>query len=438
MPQSKERFLYSFMPHPTTMAFPQAAVPPMARIRQSLSDEHIKNVRAELKKRLLESGQLDGVKAGDKIAITAGSRGMGGFVELLKGIVDAVKSKGGEPFIIPAMGSHGGATEDGQTEILHRLGVDEDDIGAEIKATMATHALGNVKTGAIAHLDDIAAQADGIIVLGRTKTHPENRKGIASGLLKMVTVGLGKQAGAQEAHTHGLWDSVRYVPELTMAKAKILCGVAVVENGFHQPVEIEVVEPKYDAFKDSDERLLKVAQPHVADLPFRQLDLLIVDELGKDVSGTGMDLNVIGSWRMNGGKPEPDFRRIVVLSLTHASLGNGLGIGLADFTTRRFVDQFDAEVTYVNLLTATEPDVMNTKEALLPLALASDKDAIATALYSSLASAEGPRVCRIRNTSRLDEFWVSPALLGELGSNSKFKVESQPALLKFNNQGNLF
>jgi len=410
----------------------------MVRIRQDLSDEHIKNVHSDLRKKLIDSGYLDGIRANGRIAITAGSRGMGGFVELLKGIVDAVKSKGGEPFIIPAMGSHGGATEKGQIEILHRLGVKEDDIGAEIKATMATHALGNVKTGAIAHLDDIAAEADGIIVLGRTKTHPENRKGIASGLLKMVTVGLGKQAGAQEAHTHGLWDSVKYVPELTMAKAKILCGVAVVENGFHQPVEIEVVEPKYDAFKDSDERLLKVAQPHVADLPFRQLDLLIVDELGKDVSGTGMDLNVIGNWRMNGGKPEPDFRRIVVLSLTHASVGNGLGIGLADFTTQRFVEEFDAEVTYVNLLTATEPDVMNTKEGLLPIALPSDQDAIGTALFSSLASAECPRVCRIKNTSRLDEFLVSPSLLGELEKDAKFSVKSEPEPLIFNNRGNLF
>lgn len=426
------------MARPSTMPFPQAVIPPMALIRQSLSDKHIKNVRGALKKKLVDSGYLDGITTNDRIAITAGSRGMGGFVELLKGIVDAVKYKGAEPFLIPAMGSHGGATEAGQIEILHRLGVDEDDIGAEIKATMATHALGNVKTGAIAHLDDIAADADGIIVLGRTKTHPENREGIASGLLKMVTVGLGKQIGAQEAHTHGLWNSVQYVPELTMEKAKILCGVAVVENGFHQPVEIEVVQPKYDAFKDSDERLLKVAQPHVADLPFQQLDLLIVDELGKDISGTGMDLNVIGSWRMNGGNPEPDFRRIVVLSLTHGSLGNGLGIGLADFTTQRFVDEFDAEVTYVNLLTATEPDVMNTKEGLLPLALASDKDAIATALFSSLASVEGPRVCRIRNTSRLDEFWSSPALLGELENDARFKIESEPMSLKFNNEGNLF
>ena len=420
------------------MPFPGVPGPSLARVRQALSDEHIDDVRGEVCRKLVASGLIDNLDAGAKIAITAGSRGMGGFVELLGGIVDAVKQKGGEPFIIPAMGSHGGAVEDGQIEILHRLGVNESELGTEIRATMKTHALGTAKTGAIAHLDDIAAAADGIIVLGRTKTHPENREGIASGLLKMVTVGLGKQAGAQEAHTHGLWESVRAVPELTMAKARILCGVAVVENAYHQPVEIEVVPPQFTAFKESDERLLKVAQPHVADLPFKELDLLIVDELGKDISGTGMDLNVIGNWRMNGGPREPDFRRIVVLSLTHGSLGNGLGIGLADFTTQRFVEEFDWNTTYVNLFTATEPAAMNSREGQLPLALMSDREAIEAALFSSLASPENPRVCRIKNTSHLDEFWVSPALAGELEGNGKFSVETEAIPLRYNPEGNLF
>lgn len=426
------------MVHRSTMPFPRVASPPLFRVRQHLSDEHVADVHGDVRRKLLESGCLDGIQSGAKIAVTAGSRGMGGFTELLGGIVDAVKQKGGEPFIIPAMGSHGGAVEKGQIEILHRLGVNEDQLGAEIRATMKTHALGTANNGSVAHLDDVAARADGIIVLGRTKTHPENREGIASGLLKMVTVGLGKQAGAQEAHSHGLWESVREVPELTMAKAKILCGVAVVENAYRRPVEIEVVSPRYDAFRDSDERLLKVAQPHVADLPFRQLDLLIVDELGKDISGTGMDLNVIGNWRMNGGPREPDFRRIVVLSLTHGSLGNGLGIGLADFTTQRFVDEFDWNTTYVNLFTATEPGAMNSREGQLPLALSTDREAIEAALFSSLASAEHPRVCRIRNTAHLSEFWASPALVSELGGNDKFSTDGKAEPLGYDGKGNLF
>ena len=404
---------------------------------QLLTRDHVEDVRAETQQRLLQSGLLNSLKPDARIAITAGSRGMGGFVELIGGIIDAVKASGGRPFLIPAMGSHGGATEEGQTEILRRLGVTEESIGAPINATMQTHAVGTSDTGAIAHLDSVAAKADGIIVLARTKTHPENTAGVASGLLKMVTVGLGKQAGAQEAHTHGLWQSVNAVPKLTMAHAKILCGVAVVENGFRQPVVINVVPPHYAAFHDSDEQLLEAAKPHVAKIPFQQLDLLTVDELGKNISGTGMDLNVIGNWRMTGGPHEPDYRRIAVLSLTNASLGNGLGIGLADFTTKRFLDEYDSAVTYVNLLTATEPDAMNTREGPLPIALGSDREAIEVALFSSLAS-ERPRVCRIKSTAMLDELWVSEALLDEVKQNSGLRVSSGAAPLEFDEKGNLF
>ena len=419
------------------MPFPRRELPPLARIKQELPKEHVDDVRGEVRQKLLAAGLRDRLKPGARIAITAGSRGMGGFVELVSEIVETIKMAGGDPFIIPAMGSHGGATADGQVEILKRLGITEPSVRAPIHATMKTRALGTSKTGAIAHLDDLAAQADGIIVLGRTKTHPENKEGVASGLLKMVTVGLGKQVGAQEAHTHGLWPSVRAMPRLTIEKAPIVFGIAVVENAFRQPVKIEVVPPTYEAFREADERLLEQAKPHVATVPFQQLDVLVVDELGKNVSGTGMDLNVIGNWRMAGGERNPDFRRIVVLSLTQESLGNGLGIGLADFTTRRFVDEYDESSTYVNLLTATEPGVMNTFEGPLPLALPSDREAIEVALFSSLASAQ-PRVCRIKNTDCLDEFWITEALLPEVEQNNKLSVIDKLAPMEFNSEGNLF
>ena len=418
------------------MPFPRRSLPPLVRVQQKLSSDHIDDIRRQTKERLIHSGLIPPNQKA-RIAITAGSRGIGGFIDLLAGIVDAVKSAGGDPFIIPAMGSHGGATSEGQTEILRRFGVTEETVGAPLHANMHTHALGTSETGAIAHLDDLVAQADGVIVLGRVKTHPENAAGVASGLLKMVTVGLGKQAGAQEAHMHGLWPSVKAVPKLTMAKTKIICGVAVVENAFHQPVEIEVVQPSYAGFKDADERLLKIARPHVAKIPFQQLDLLIVDELGKSISGTGMDLNVIGNWRLNGGEHQPDYRRIVALSLTHESLGNGLGIGLADFTTERFMREFDPFATYVNLLTATEPGAMNTFEGPLPLALASDQEALEVALFSSLAS-DHPRVCRIKSTAHLDEFWISPALLEEAEQNDRLSVTASPSPLRWDGAGNLF
>lgn len=416
-------------------SFPLSPLPPMALVKQMLPADHIPRPRNEVRQRLLDAGLAQKLKPGARIAITAGSRGIGGFVELLAGIADAVRSAGGDPFVIPAMGSHGGATPEGQVEILRRLGLDERSVGASVRATMETVKLGVSENGAEAHLDRYAAGADGIIVLGRTKTHPESANELASGLLKMCTIGLGKQTGAQQAHSHKLWESVRSVPKIQLEKAKILFGVAVVENGYRQPMVIEVVPPAYGAFLEADKRLLLVAKRHLAKIPFEKLDLLIVDELGKNISGAGMDPNVIGHRNGSGGKGAPEICRIVVLSLTHPSLGNGLGIGQADFTTQRFVSEFDPAVTYTNLLTATEPGG-DTGEGAVPPFLGSDCEAIQVALFSSLAGA-APRVCRIRNTAALDELWVSEALQDEVKRNPKLTVAGNLHPLRFRHGGQL-
>jgi hypothetical protein len=418
-----------------TMALPRRALPEMARVRQEFPGEHIADVRRETRDKLLAAGLARRIRKGARIAITAGSRGIGGFRELLAGIADAVKGAGGVPFVVPAMGSHGGATSEGQTEILRRLGITEKTAGAPVRATMETIALGKSKNGAVAHVDKLAAEADGIIVLGRVKTHPESATGLASGLLKMTTIGLGKQVGAQQAHNHGLWDSVRAVPRLTLGKTKVLFGIAVVENAFRRPVIIEAVRGDYDAFLDADKRLLKAAKPLLAKIPFQELDLLIVDEIGKTISGSGMDLNVIGHWRAQGGKREPNYKRIVALSLTYGSLGNGLGLGLADFTTQRVLKQYDPQVTYMNLLTAAEPN-STCREGPLPLGLPSDLDAIEVGLYSALAD-ENPRVCRIKSTAGLEELWVSKALLPEVKRNPKLSILNSPAQMPFDRKGNL-
>jgi hypothetical protein len=418
------------------MPFPRRDLPKMAHVRQKLPSDHISDVRSDIRQKLLASDLREKIKPGNRIAITAGSRGIGGFVELLSGIADAVKSCGGESFIIPAMGSHGGATPEGQSEILHRLGVNEQSTGVPIRATMESRELGVSENGATVHLDRFADEADGIIVLGRTKTHPESARELASGLLKMCTVGLGKQSGAQQAHSHGLWQSVRAVPKVQLAKAKLLCGVAVVENGYRHPCAIEIVPPSYEAFLEADMRLLRLAKTHLARIPFEELDVLVVDELGKTISGAGMDPNVIGHWRNSNAPPKPNYKRIAVLSLTHASLGNGLGIGMADFTTRRFLESFDPSVSYINLLTASEPGG-NTREGPLPLALDSDQEAIEVALFSSLAGPY-PRVCRIKNTARLDELWVSEALVHEVNQNLNLEVLEPARPLPFDGAGNLF
>ena len=398
----------------------------MARVRQDLPAGRITNVRTEVRQKVADSGMLRKVRPGHRIAITAGSRGIGGLLELLSGIADAVKACGAEPFIIPAMGSHGGATPVGQTEILRRLGVNEQSAGAPVRATMETRDVGTAENGAQAHVDRFAFESDGIIVLARTKTHPESAAELASGLLKMSTVGLGKQVGAHQAHSHGLWESVRAVPKLQLAKSRILCGVAVVENGYRQPCAVEVVRPDYDEFLESDTRLLQTAKAHLARIPFDELDLLVVDELGKTISGSGMDPNVIGLWRNSDAPHHPNYRRIVVLSLTHPSLGNGLGIGMADFTTRRFANTYDP---------ASEPGG-NTREGLLPLALDNDREAMEVGLFSSLAG-PAPRVCRIKNTALLDEVWVSEALLNDVKANPKLEIIQPPGPLPFDGAGNV-
>lgn len=419
------------------LEYPRRQLPPMAHIRRNLPGEHVADPAAEVARLLAERGLRSKVKAGARIAITAGSRGIGGLVPILSGIARAVKECGGEPFIVPAMGSHGGATPEGQTEILRLLGVNDGSVGMPIRSTMETVELGLASNGAMAHCDRFACDADGVIVLGRTQIHPESDEGLASGLLKMVTIGLGKQRGAQQAHSHKLWDSVRHVPEVVLAKSKILFGVAVVENGYRQALKIEVVDPEYKAFLESDQRLLLLAKQHAAKLPFDNIDLLIVDEMGKTISGSGMDLNVIGTYRASGKGPhEPEIKRIVALSLTAASLGNGLGVGLADFTTQRLLDAYDPGASYINLLTAMEPE-STTREGPLPLGLPTDRDAIEVALYSAIAG-DHPRVCRIKSTARLDDMWVSEALVEDARMDPKIDVLDSAGEMGFNSGGNLF
>jgi hypothetical protein len=319
----------------------------------------------------------------------------------------------------------------GQVEILRRLGVTEEVVGAPIHATMETVELGKAPNGAVAHCDRLAFEADGIVVLGRVAVHPESASGIASGLLKMVTIGLGKQAGAQSAHTHRLWDSVKEVPRHVLAKAPILCGVALIENGRHEPLGVEVVEPTCDAFREADERLLERSKSVLTRLPFDDIDLLVVDEIGKDVCGSGLDPNVIGWSRLCGGKSDgPHIQRLAALSLTLPSLGNGIGIGMADFTTTRFLDRYDPHVTWVNVLTATEPE-SNVREASMPLALGSDREVMEVALRAALAG-EKPRICRIRSTLLLEEMFVSESLM-----DSSLEVVEALAEPAFDPEGNL-
>jgi hypothetical protein len=416
------------------MELPRMALPNIVKVRQALPPDHIADIGGEVRRRLQAAGLEDKLTPGQRVAITAGSRGMGGFKEILTAIVVQVQACGAEPFLIPAMGSHGGATAEGQVAILNGYGITEEAIGCPIRATMETICLGRAENGAEVHYDRYAYEADATIVVGRCKTHPILHEGNGSGVLKMTTIGLGKQKGAQEAHAHGLAESVQQVPKVALAKGNVILGVNVVENGYRQPYHIEVVEPT--DFWEADRRCLELARAFVARIPFHELDVLVISYIGKNISGAGMDPNVTGFWRAEGkGEHVPNFTRIVVLDLTEETQGNALGVGQADFTTRRLVEKIDHQATAINMLTAASRGGRMI-EAAVPIALDTDREAIAVALRAAVP--EGPaRICWIKNTDELGELWVSQAVLPQVRQNPQLAVLGEPAPWPFDAAGNL-
>lgn len=404
-------------------------LPRMAKVRQLLPRDKLDDVEGAVRAGLRKLNLSNRIRKGHRIGITAGSRGAGGMVPALKAIIAEVKAEGGEPFIIPAMGSHGNATPEGQKYILACFGVTEQKLGVPIDARMETVVLGTGYNGYEAHYAISAEEADGIIVLARTTVHPnlkagEKSDGVASGLLKMTMIGLGKQPGAQSAHHHGLADCVLQVPDLQLKHGNIVAGVSMVENAYREPYHVEVVPP--DEFKTSDQRQLKLAQSLLGQIPFDELDVLIADQMGKDVAGSGLDPNVIGFWRFEGGPHVPNFRRIVSLDLTEASAGNAIGIGLNDVVTRRLVDKMSKEATYMNLLTGANKDG-STVEGYIPIIAETDREALELALGSVMPSG-APSVCHIHDTSRLEEMMVSEALfpLAKQLPNIEVLTELQP------------
>jgi hypothetical protein len=413
-------------------------LPRMAKIRQLLPREKLDDVEGVVRAGLKQLGISKSIGHGHRVGITAGSRGAGGTLEALKGIIAEVKAEGGEPFIIPAMGSHGGATPDGQKHILACFGITEGSLGVPIDARMETEVLGAGDNGYEAHYAIAAREADAVIVLARTAVHPnlkagEKSDGIASGLLKMVMVGLGKQPGAQSAHHHGLAASLLQVPSLQIDRANIVAGTSIVENAHRQSCHIEVVPP--EEFKASDRRQLQLARSLLGQIPFDDLDVLVSDWMGKDIAGSGLDPNVIGFWRFEGGPHVPNYRRIVSLDLTKASGGNAIGIGLNDVVTQRLVDKMDRHATYMNQLTGANKGG-SMVEAYVPLVADTDREAIELALGSIMPS-DGPKVCHIHDTSRLEEMMISEALLSLAQQRPDVEVLTDLQPPPFDDTGNL-
>ena len=414
--------------------------PRMVEVRQKIEspklDDYVSAIREELRRKNL-SGMI---KPGWSIAVTAGSRGIAHYAEILATVVEEVKRAGGEPFLVPAMGSHGGATPEGQLGVLRSLGITPETVGAPIRSSMEVDEVGRLGNGAPVYIDRNALKADGIVVVGRVKPHTDFKGEIESGLLKMMAIGLGKQKGAEMIHWHRTEGYHRLMPEaagLIMEETPILMGLAIVENARHEIALVTALEP--GEIEEEEKKLLERAKELMARIPFREIDVLIVEEIGKNISGVGMDTNVIGRfWLPGEAEPRaPEIKRIVVLDLSEETHGNAIGIGLADVTTRRVVSKVDYDATYVNCLTAGHIET-----GKIPPALPNDRDAIATALRTcGPIDPEKAKVVRIKNTLELERLWVSESLAEMVPSDPELsqgvEVLGEPRELQFDVLGTL-
>jgi hypothetical protein len=411
--------------------------PEMLPIRQTIAAPELEDVAAAVQAELGGLKLGNHIQPGAQIAVTAGSRGIAGIDLILKTVVAGLREAGAEPFLVPAMGSHGGGTAEGQVAVLESLGVTEARVGAPIRAGMAVVEIGRSAFGFPVWMDRYAAQADGIFVVNRIKPHTDFEGPVESGLMKMLAIGLGKHKGCLDVHRqtvqHGYRRVIPAIGGLILAKLPVIGGLGIVENCFDRTAIVKAVPPAEMAAREAE--LLTEARRLMGRLPFERLDLLIVDEMGKNLSGTGMDTNVIGRV-MFIGEPEPKtprITRIVVLNLTPASHGNAIGIGLADFTTRRVVDALDLAAIQTNTIAAMTPE-----KGRIPLALPSDREAVAAALTTigAIEPAEA-RVAHIKNTLELGVLSVSAALKAEAAAHPDLEICGAEAPMAFDEQGRL-
>lgn len=413
-------------------------LPDLYMVKQEIKAPRVRDVVETLNRKLEEFGLSGKVLPGQRVAITASSRGYYDENQVIKALVSRLKALGAKPFIVPAMGNQGGATGAGQAEILKSIGIGEATMGAPIISTMDVVELGRTQDNVPVLVGKDFTQAEHIIVLNRVKPHTDFKGRTESGLLKMLVIGMGKHKGAMLAHrviTHR-W-SFRSVAlemgKIKLEKLPILMGIGIVENQYHETACLEVIPP--DMIISEDERLLRRAKRLIGKIPFENVDLLVVDEMGKEISGSGMDPNVIGRI-MNLITPEPrvqKFRRIFVRDLTKESLGNYMGLSLADFTTERLLSKIDRDITKTNAVWGSVPEKVK-----IPLAFRKDEDALFAALHTAGAlSFRKARVVWVKNTLSVKYFKISEALLEEAGANRGLKVIEGPFPFSFDKNGTL-
>ena len=369
------------------MAFPR-----VFRIEQSFDGPCVSDIRSRVAEEISRLQVMSHLHPGASVAVTAGSRGVANIADILKSVVSELQKLGAQPFIIPAMGSHGGATPEGQLSVLEHYGITENSMGVPIRATMETVQVGTTKQGIPVLVDKNAWSADSIAVVNRIKPHTDFSGEIESGLSKMMAIGLGKHSGALNYHRanirYGYYDVITSVASVVLEQCRILFGLGIVENSYDQTALLEAMAPS--EIPERERQLLRMARSLLARLPFDSGDVLVVDEMGKNISGTGIDTNVVGrtvSQRERGPK-KPAFTRIFVRDLSNESYGNAAGVGLADLVTKKLVDKIDFRATYINAITST-----NIESTRIPLTCATDREALETAISTS--GVDSPGRCRL-------------------------------------------
>ncbi len=412
------------------------SMPPIARVRQVHRQPEVADVPGAVAGAIRSSRIGSRVKPGGSVALTVGSRGIAGIAGIARAAVEALQEMGFRPFVVAAMGSHGGGTAEGQRALLASSGVTEAAVGCPIRSEMETAILGTNSFGLPIHFDRNALGADGIVLLNRIKPHTSFTGRYESGLLKMLTIGLGKQRGAEQVHKLGLPGLRTLLPEVGAAllgKVPVALGVALLENAEERTARVVGVEP--EELLDVEPRLLDEARTLMARLPFDRIDVLIVGELGKNYSGTGLDPNVIGRQRVETmpDLPRPVVTRLAVLDLSAETHGNATGIGLADLTTDRLVRAIDPVPMRVNCMTSNF-----LTRARVPLSLPTDRDVIAASLDTCwrVDPAEA-RMVLIPNTLEVAHLWVTPPLAGEVEADPNLMFESDFEPIPFAVDGTL-
>ena len=379
------------------------------------------------------------ITPGMTVALTAGSRGIHDMPTVVRSAGAWLRAAGAQPFVVPAMGSHGGATAEGQITMLAELGMTEETLGMEIRSTMDTVELGHVDGGPMAHLDRNAAGADGILVINRVKAHTDVKGEVESGLAKITAIGLGKQRGAEGIHLYGPANLGTWIPLVArriIDTGKVLGGIAIVENAHDRAAHIELVEPE-GIGGDVERRLLEEAKQLMGQLPFDAIDVAVIDVMGKDKSGAGMDTNVIGRMMIRGSTefPRPHITNIAVLDVSDASHGNCIGIGLADFIPFRLLEKMDLRSSYINAMTS---GLGGPQRGQIPMAMPTDRDAVAAAILTcGRADLEQCRLVRMPDTLDLSELLVAESMRAEVDADPRLEVLGDAAPMSFDADGTL-